>query len=417
MFFIYNILLLASLILYLPYIFLTGRYHKDFWQRFGFYPKDFVRWLSEGNIIWLHAVSVGEVNLIKPLWIKLREELSGYRIVCSTITKTGYQTACSFAKKDERVCLFPIDLPSILYRLFKAVNIAIFVIAETEMWPNTIRFLNRRKVPIMLINGRISDASYGRYKFIKRYLLSILSGIDVFCMRESLDKDRIIELGAPKKNVFVTGNMKFDLDLQSDFQERVEIADFFRHRLVIVAGSTHEGEEDLLLEVYKDLRRDYPALFLVLAPRHINRISSIERVIGGYGFRYLRFTEGIKASDILLVDTFGQLPFLYSVATIVIIGGSFIPHGGHNIIEPAFYGKPVLFGPYMFNFREIVKVFLDEKSAIQVNNLEDLKVQLRILLTDEEARIKIGKRARETVLKNRGATAQNLKYMKRILGV
>jgi 3-deoxy-D-manno-octulosonic-acid transferase len=274
---------------------------------------------------------------------------------------------------------------------------------ETEIWPNLLKALALADVRCVLINGRISDRSIGKYRLVKPFLKNTLKAVDAFCMQDDIDAKRIIELGAPSEKVAVTGNMKFDSAVPADIKDRDRVRASFglkEDEELIVAGSTHEGEEEAVFEAFKKLSADIPKLKLLIAPRHVERASAIRKMMEARG----------SGSDprITLLDTIGHLNEAYSVATIVFVGGSLIEHGGQNPIEPAYFAKPVLFGPHMFNFKYIAGVLLKSKAVMQVFSDEDLYEKLKLLLKDANLRNTLGQRASKVVAQNRGATGRNI---------
>ncbi|MFH1848018.1 MAG: glycosyltransferase N-terminal domain-containing protein [Candidatus Omnitrophota bacterium] len=407
MFLIYDIFFFIFAIFYMPYMLLSGRCHKGILQRLGFYPEEVRQALGSKGAIWLHAVSVGEVNAVKPFWEGLRRDFPGRKLICSTVTRTGNKIARAFAKPGETVCFFPLDLSFIAGRIFGKSRLGAFIIAETELWPNVIRAVHKKGIPVILINGRISDKAYARYKIVSLILKDTLRRVRVFCMRSRQDEDRIISLGAPRQNVRVTGNMKFDAAKHQGREEDRPFAAPPDKETVFVAGSTHPGEEEIVLRVYKKLLKERPGLKLVIAPRHIDRAGRIRELIKKFDFE--------PDSAPVVVDTFGRLEGFYSIASLVFVGGSLIKHGGHNIIEPAIYKKAILFGPFMFNFRDIAGEFLKGNAAIEIKNEGDMLQKCSRLLAEPELRAEIGQRAYDIVRGNMGAAERNLAALKGVL--
>jgi 3-deoxy-D-manno-octulosonic-acid transferase len=413
--------------IYLPVLIFKGKLHGDFAERFAHFDKMKERSLLSGkNRIWIQAVSVGEVALCKSLIPLLKKRFPSNDIVISTITKTGNDLAKKIFSKDAIIIYFPLDFSFIVRKAISIIKPALYIMIETEIWPNLLKELSRRSIPCVLINGRISNRSIGKYRLVKPFLKKILAKIDVFCMQDSIDGDRIIELGAQPQIVKITGNMKFDIEVQADIRKEPYIRTSFGLKEgedLFVAGSTHEGEEDMLLDVFKKLSGDFSKLRLLIAPRHINRISEIEGVAKNNGFEPIKISQIRNtpaclagSTQILLLDTIGHLSEAYSVATIVFIGGSLVEHGGQNPIEPACFARPILFGRYMFNFKYITDAFLKNKAALQVFNKEDLYEKCRLLLNDANARDILGRRAKDVILKNRGATEKNITEISRIMG-
>jgi 3-deoxy-D-manno-octulosonic-acid transferase len=311
----------------------------------------------------------------------------------------------------------PWDFSVSVRAYLKAIKPILYITAETEIWPNIFYALHRRHIPLAQINGRISDKSYPRYKAVSWIVRHILSYVNCFCMQTTADADRICAIGADKNKVFVAGNMKFDDQFSGKTRAYGQI--FSRdYGPVFVAGSTHPGEEEIVLDVFKKLRAQFADLSLILAPRHVERVADVEALVRATGFSYELFSNvirsGQKANDIILVDTIGHLRDLYSYATVVFVGKSLTIKGGHNIIEPAYFEKPILVGPHMQNFQDIAQIFLERQALIQVQDEEELVCRVEELLNDEAQCEEMGYRAREIIEQQQGAGD---KIMNIILGI
>ncbi|MDP2912859.1 MAG: 3-deoxy-D-manno-octulosonic acid transferase [Candidatus Omnitrophota bacterium] len=415
---LYDIAFFIFSIFYLPALIFKGKLHRDFCERFGLYDKSKRESLATGQgTIWIQAVSVGEVALCKSLIPALKEKFPGLQIVFSTITKTGNALAKKLFSKDAVIIYFPLDFSFVVNRCVNLLNPRIYVMIETEIWPNLLNALSGKGARSILINGRISDRSFGKYKLVRRFLRPTLEKINSFCMQSELDAERIKFLGAPAQKVNVTGNMKFDSVVAAD----TEITQSLRSLLglesceeLLVAGSTHRGEEELMISVFKELAGSNPKLNLLIAPRHIERSGEVEALARSKGFVAVRVSTlslsppSDPGPRIFILDTIGQLKDVYLIGTLVFVGGSLVKHGGQNPIEPAVLGRPVIFGPHMFNFRDIARILLDNAAAIQVFDNEELLDRVRFLLSDKEKAAALGRNAKRAVLNNRGATARNL---------
>jgi 3-deoxy-D-manno-octulosonic-acid transferase len=303
----------------------------------------------------------------------------------------------------------------IVRRAINDVKPEMFLMMETELWPNFIGYLHKVGIPIALVNGRISQRSFKGYMLIRWLISGTLKKIGLFCMQTEPDAQRIIAMGAPRDRVKVTGNMKFDIPGEEDKDEGKK--SLLRNYLklangdeLFVAGSTHKGEDEIILRTYKRLADRHNHLRLLIAPRHLERLGHIERLTQRSGFVPARFSQmqDDKGSNVILLDTIGQLKWIYSAATIVFIGGSLVPCGGHNMIEPASLEKPLLFGPHVFNFQEVANVLLNRKGAILVKDEKELIESCERLLSSSEERLKMGRRAKESISENRGATSRNV---------
>jgi 3-deoxy-D-manno-octulosonic-acid transferase len=366
--------------------------------------------------IWVHAASVGEVFCSLPLLKKIRKEFPHSKIVLTTITSTGNETAKARAPEADRVLFFPIDHPLFLRRSIEKIQPSLLLIAETELWPNLLRSCGKRRIPVVLFNGRVSQRSFRRYFRFKFFFKECLKNISLFLMQTEEDRKRIIEIGGEPQKTRTTGNLKFDQTFPSFTQEaKTEIAKtlgLHGTEMILIAGSTHSGEEEILVSLYKELKGMTPHLVLVLAPRHLERLEEVEGILRKESIPWSRKTVlsmeadqpfDQKASGVILLDTMGELVGIYSLGTLVFVGGSLVPVGGHNPLEPLFFKKCVLFGPHMFNFLEISNRLIEAGGAIQVSGKEDLFSQLKRLLVDEVAREEVGKKGHQFLQRHRGA--------------
>jgi len=420
---LYDIFFFFFSLAYLPYLALKSKAHKDFGQRFGRLPTSFNE-VGSSRPIWIHAVSVGEVLAAKNFIEALSKKFAGKRIVLSTTTKTGNDIANKNLGKEILKFYFPLDISFIVKRVVGCINPCAFVVMETEIWPNLITELSRRKIPILLINGRISKKSFVGYRKIKFIFAGILRKINRLCMQTEADAERIEKLGAPKGHIRVTGNMKFDVDdggktampskKDLGLEESCEL---------MIAGSTHAGEEEIILDVYDGLTKKFGNLRLLVAPRHIDRREVIKRLAEKRGLKciflseFSKTTGPIQEDTVLILDTLGRLSALFSIATVVFMGGSLVKRGGHNLVEPAVFGKPIVFGPHMFNFQNMARLFLDNGAAVKVRDREALEKVLEGLLKDRKERERLGHRAKELIQGSRGATERNVEELARIIEI
>jgi len=337
------------------------------------------------------------------------------KIVLSTTTKTGNTVAGKVIPRDIEKFYFPLDFTFSVRRVLDIIKPSLFIAVETEIWPNLIVELSERRVPIALVNGRLSERSFKGYRRIRFFIGGILKRINLFCMRAAGDAERIKRLGAPADRVKITGNMKFDLELSPNRPAKEAHAGIPQGEKIIIAGSTHGGEDEIILQAYKNAASKFKNLRLLIAPRHIDNCGAIKKLAKNMGFEpemvsEIRKTPAKKPgkNTVLILDTLGELGGLYSVATIVFMGGSLVKRGGHNLIEPAMFGKPIIFGPYMFNFKAMAKLFIENDAAVQLKGAEELSSRLLDLLGDEEKRKALGEKARQVINKERGAVARNI---------
>lgn len=415
---LYNIISLAIMIFYLPIYLCKRKFHKGFLLRFGFLPKD----LKLNRPIWIHAVSVGEVMAIRGLTEELRKIYPGKKFVISTVTATGNKIANSLGKEGDFITYLPLDISFVVKSVIDKINPEIFIIAETEIWPNLISCLNKKNIPVVIINGRISDVSFRGYLALKPLIKPILRKVKLFCVQTQQDFKRFNLLGANGACVKVTGNLKFDISChvaskENSARNRSKLGLGSKDSL-IVAGSTHPGEEEIILSVYKELLMSFPDLKLLLAPRHPERSRDIAIVVSDFGFSSI-FTSAITAAlpddPVFILDTIGELFSLYAAADIVFVGGSLVKKGGHNILEPACLAKPVLFGPHMFNFRDIADLFLRHKAVIKVSGKDELKSRIHDLLNNPAMAEQMGQRASQLILQNQGATQKTMQLIEAVL--
>jgi 3-deoxy-D-manno-octulosonic-acid transferase len=412
----YNTLLTILLLLSVPYFFFRNLFQKKFRsqliQRMGFYQG-----LTFKRPIWVHAASVGEVFCTVPLLKRIKREFPHCEIVLTTMTSTGNEAAKTHLPEADRVLFFPIDHPITLRRAIERIQPGLLLIAETELWPNLLRSCGKKGIPIILFNGRISEKSFRGYLFFKFLFKECLKYVSLFLMQTKEDQDRIIEIGAESDKTRVVGNLKFDQTFPSFNQEAVaklaKSIGLQGKKNILIAGSTHSGEEEILLSLFKELRKINSHLILILAPRHLARLEEVERILEQQSISWVRRTslamtqdhqEQKEPREVILLDTMGELMSLYSLGTLVFVGGSLVPIGGHNPLEPLFFKKCVFFGPYMFHFFEISRRLIEAGGAIQVKDREDLTFQMKRLLTDEEARRKTGEEGYQFLQKHQGAT-------------
>ena len=384
----------------------------------GFFPG-----LPFKRPIWVHAASVGEVFCSIPLIKRIKKISPQREIVMTTMTRTGNRAAETSIPDADRVLFFPMDHPIAIRRAIERIQPSLLLIAETELWPNLLRFCGKKGIPIVLFNGRISEKSFRRYLFFKFFFKDYLKYISLFLMQTEEDRNRIIEIGATIDKTRVVGNLKFDQPFPSFNEESMaEMAQSLRLRgneALLIAGSTHSGEEEILLSLLKDLRKIDPHLILILAPRHLERLEEVERILKKESISWARkrslCEEQKELPEVILLDTMGELMNLYSLGTLVFIGGSLVPVGGHNPIEPLFFKKCVLFGPHMFHFLEISNHLVEAGGAIQVGGKGDLAFHLKRLLSDERARKEVGEKGYQFLQRHRGATEKMFKEIRPLL--
>jgi 3-deoxy-D-manno-octulosonic-acid transferase len=420
-YFFYNValtVLFVTALPLLPFLFLFGnRYREGFTQRLGFYPKKLRYSLRSAKAIWIHAASVGEVRSAEVLVSELKARAPKRKIVLSTFTATGNQVARQIAGVDAVVFL-PLDFSWVVRRALRVFDPALLLIIETEIWPNLLRGAFFSGVPTVLLSGRLSEKAFARYSLVRRFFCRVLIFFSALGMQSRADAARIAELGAREERISVVGNLKFAARFTGDDSGRV-ISARDPSRPLIVAGSSHFGEEEILLEALNSARARFPRLSLVLAPRHPERCDDVERMLLKSPFTFERRSrlgvEQFFVYDVLLLDTVGELPEFFAAGDLAFVGGSLVDVGGHNLLEPARFRKPILFGPYMANFKGIAEEMKHGGAAIEVRGADDLARVCVELLENSETRARMGECAAQIAGANRDALALNLRLAERYL--
>ena len=406
MYFLYSLLYIIVLLFILPFQYLKRpKKLRKRWlrEKFGFIKG----W--GGGIIWIHAVSVGEVMAAIPLLKKLREKYPSKSLMLSTITDTGQKVARERVPEGTMVFYLPFDIPIILKRVFERMRPELLITIETELWPNLFRISRQYGIPVVLLNGRISEKSFKGYKKASFFMKEVLSNVDLFCMQSEMDAERISSIGVNEGRIKVLGNFKFDIRPPSKIPEWSE----GMKGPVLIAGSTHEGEEEFLISVYMKLKKDFTDLNLILAPRHPERFKDVENLLRSKGVSFIKrsaFISELRTPNselqilkgiVILLDTVGELSAVYGISDIAIIGKSFKGYGGQNPLEPAYWGKPIVCGLHMENF-PFIKDFYREGAAFEVDE-DGLYSKLRELLLLPEKAKETGLKAQQLYKKNTGA--------------
>jgi 3-deoxy-D-manno-octulosonic-acid transferase len=445
MYALYSLLTVAGMLLFSPYFLLRGlvqgKYLSNMPERLGWrFPPELRVGNSPGSkekSIWIHAVSVGEVLAVLPLAQQLKERFPLRRLVVSTTTVTGQKLACERMPFADAVFYFPLDWRGPVRRALTAVRAEAVIIVETEIWPNFLRECRRAEVPVIFVNGRLSERSFRGYRralsftagALAGFLRDVLGDATLFLMQSEEDAARLIALGAPDERVLVTGNLKYDLaescesPLSAWLEAELTKSD---RRPVVVAGSVLANEEVAVLRAFADVEREFPRALLILAPRKSDQFDNAAAIVAESGRQLLRRRDLIlngagsaalsESVNVFLLDSLGELAGLYRLADAVFVGGSLVPGGGHNILEPAAFSKVPIYGPSMENFREMAGQFLAAGAAIQVSSSEDLSAAWGGLIREPERAARMGAWARELVERNRGATERDLQYIEHVIG-
>ena len=458
MYFLYSFALTLLFLAMLPYFIYQairhGKYLGSFKERMGRLPESFER--DRRKTIWVHTVSVGEFLAAKPLLERLRRELRDWRIVVSTATMTGQRLA-----RDQRdapydaVFYFPFDWRFAVRHAITRVNPSMVIILETEVWPNFLRECRSLGVSTIIANGRISERSFARYGLVRKFIARVLDDITLMIMQSEADAERARSLGARAEKVLVCGNLKYDVPVSFTFNQEIEnqfALSSSPH--LIVAGSTAPGEEEILLAALRAARSksELKDTRLILAPRHPERFDEVASLISQSGFTCARRSKAkalesahaakasssdqigfqldvapdeiaqMRTADVILLDTIGELAQLYRFAAVVFVGGSLVPRGGHNIIEPAVYSKAIIVGPHTENFRQVIADFASAGALVQVSAKGEgasgsFTSEIIRLLSDREFAAALGARAHDILLRSRGATECTMKAIKAALGL
>jgi tetraacyldisaccharide 4'-kinase len=419
MFFLYNLALALACVVLVPYYLLRGKYRGALAPRLGRLSPHLRQ--TGFPTIWLHAVSVGEVLTCQELAARLRSRFPRARIVVSTTTPTGQEMARDKLQKvADAVFYAPLDLPFAVRSVLCRLRPRLVVVLETEIWPNLYREVKRSGASLLIANGRISDASAARYARFRWFFRAVLRLPDAILAQSTLDRQRFLAAGAPPDRVQVGGNLKFDAAAPAPpAGPLAEWIDRLRPAAVILAGSTRETEEAAVLAAFRGLCARFERLLLILAPRHPHRFQEVADLLAAEGWPFVRRSDLSPGSElplhgVLLLDTLGELASLYSLATVVFVGGSLNGWGGHNVLEPAMAGKPVVVGPYMQNFRAIADLLLGVRGMIQVSAAPELEPALAGLLADPAAAAALGDRARLAVEAHRGAAGRAVDCAERL---
>jgi len=394
---IYNFIIYFGFMIYLPVLIFkmvkTGKYRHSFWNRLGFglEPKNIAK---SDKTIWLHAVSVGETLATLEFQKALKEKFPEYKLLFTVTTETGYKIACEKCKFVDEILYFPMDFQFAVNSFLNKFDIKLFIMTETEVWPNLLRILKKRNILSAIINGRISDRSLINYRRFKFIFKSVFELIDGCYMQSDVDMARIIEIGAKKENTLNTGNLKYDEMLKYrdyNIDEVYEKFGYLKTDKIYVAGSIHPGEYKVIVDSALSLKAKQPDFKIIIAPRKFDKLEPLFAYLQEKNINYkkrsdilkkyeneygLKYEKDLRAPEFMILDTLGELVKTYAMARVVFIGGSLIEVGGHNILEPAVFKKPVIFGKYMHNFREMSESFIKSGAGVMVNDKNELETAL-----------------------------------------
>ncbi len=431
MYILYNILIiLVFIFIALPYFLYRLVVEKGFGHRFrqnmGLVRREEIAPVADTNCIWLHGASVGEMVAISPLVKEIKNLMPERKILVSAVTVGGYDMARQIMPEADAIINFPLDLPFVASSMVSRIRPGIFIMVETELWPNFLRAIRERNIPAMMMNGRISEKSAKSYRYLSGLLRDMLNTINLFCMQSSIDAKYITQLGADPEKIIVTGNTKFD---QTYAEVSPEDLATYKTELglgkdaypVIVAGSTHRTEEEAVLTSFTALRKKYPHARLIIAPRKLNRIEEIKKVNAKFGYEMgfrskLKEMEGMRPEfPVLMLDTIGELGRIYAIGDIVFVGGSLVRYGGHNVLEPAAHAKPILVGPSMEDFKDSFSLLSKAGACRMVSDTDGLTEAFLEIAGDDVLRKKMGDASIQIIRENRGAALKTIHYLTDLL--
>jgi 3-deoxy-D-manno-octulosonic-acid transferase len=407
-----------------------GKYRENFWQRFGFYSEGLRKQLAEKKErrCWIQAVSVGEVNVALLFIGALQRKFPDLRIIVTTTTSTGYTLAYERLPQEVELLYFPQDFPWSIRRAYDLIQPDFIVLMESELWPNHIWAGARRGVPLFLVNGRMSPRSERGYKRLGWLSRRVFDKLSLVCAQSQEDADNFVTIGVATDRVHMAGNMKYDVSMPHADAQLVDPVQLLKQigvspaQPILIAGSTHPGEEGILLDMFADLRGKFPRLFLVLVPRHVERTREVVDVAKRKQVKFIlrsdispHLEQTAKPYDCLIVNTTGELKWFYKVATVIFVGKSLVGQGGQNIVEAAASGHPVVFGPNMQNFRAIARQFVAEGACIQVRDADGLRRAVQALLEDANRRQVIVAAAHRVIQSNVGSTKRSVELITRAL--
>jgi 3-deoxy-D-manno-octulosonic-acid transferase len=429
MYLIYSFLVTLGVLVTAPYYLWKRREvlaGKRWRERFGLLPESFQQ--AERGAIWIHAVSVGETLAVVGLAIELQRAFPGRKIFLSSVTPAGRSAGESRLPSIVGRFYLPMDWQGAVRAVLERIQPSLLVIVETELWPNLLRASHDFGARIMLVNARLSTRSYQRYSLVRRFMRRVLQHVDVICAQTETDVERFRHLGAAPERVVLSGNLKFDSEPPrlGAFPRLLEKAAGVTGRSpIMIAASTMPGEEPIVLKAWSKVRARYPKALLILAPRHPARFDEVVQILADSGCSYARRTDlasqepeissQVAAPEVLLLDTIGELAGILELADVVFMGGSLVPTGGHNILEGAYWAKPVVFGSHMENFRDIAQLFLQAGACVQVRDAQELAESVLKLFGDGAIRRQLGERAKQILESEKGATARVLDQIQRLL--
>ena len=427
---LYNILMLTAAVVGLPFFafrFLRERrFRERLRQNLGFFPADTLTKVVGREPVWFQAASVGEVVAASSIIREFKRQMPDIPVLISSGTISGYDMAKRIIPEADAVIFYPPDLPGLPDRIVGKILPRAYVPVETELWPNFIRSARKRSIPVIMVNGRIGERSVEHYRKMRRMFTKMLETVVLFCMQSTVDAQYVIQLGADPHKVIVTGNTKYDQNYSlvtegEKLKLQMELG-LVKSYPLLIAGSTHRGEEEILLEVLRQIRSEFPDIKMILAPRDVPRSEGIVEMVRRAGItaelrsNMLSLAAQQRAEvTIVVLDSIGELGRFYSLADLVFVGGSLVSHGGHNILEPAAQGKPIIVGPNMFNFRDTYALFSKRNACVTVLDGQELTQKTLELLRNRQSAEQMGRVAAAIVEENQGAAVKTVGYLRQII--
>ena len=414
---LYTILFTLAIPLILLRLIWRGMNAPTYWQRWSERFGAGVNLSSKAATIWIHAVSVGEVEACRPLIKALQIEFPNHQLLITTMTPTGSERVKLLFSNSVAHCYLPYDLPFAIKRFLNKTQPQFGIIMETEIWPNLLFTCEQQNIPLVLANARMSERSAKGYARLASFTKTTLNSLRLIAAQGQQDRQRFKELGANIQKVHAIGNLKYEISLPTSLKEQAEAMRnmWDNTRPVWVAASTHEGEDEIILNASRQIRAKFPDLLLIIVARHPERFDRVTALTQRAGFKTLRRSEHRPCSSdvqVLVVDTMGELPLFYAASDVAFVGGSLVPHGGHNLLEPAALGCAVITGPYYFNFNEITKRFLEAEAAIQVTDTQSLADTVIMLLENSQKRAQMGEAGLQLIANSQGASTRLINLIK-----
>ncbi len=436
MFLLYDIIFIIFALGYMPFFILKLSQVDDkkrlLFDRLSFYSSRVREGIKGRETIWIHAVSVGETLAVKDFLNKVHDAFPEHRIVFSTVTPTGNRVAKKIVNKITEIIYFPLDISFITNRVIRFLHPSIVILMETELWPNLILSAHKSGAKIVIVNGRLSPKSFRSYYRVKGLLHSVFQKIDLYLMQTEKYAKRLKKIGVPDNKVFITGNMKFDNieipeDLGDDYVSLKRKCGFGSDDLILIAASTHRGEEAIIVDIYSKLHAEFPHLKMLIAPRHIERTDEIIELLNKYQLSYkVADLSGISEgkisykvdvnNDVYMLNTIGDLKRMYAIGDVVFMGGSLVKHGGQNPLEAIGYKKPIVTGRHVFNFSDIYQTLFELGAAVKVDSPNMCLEAIREVIFNEEKRYELSKKAYAWLCKMKGASEKNFEYVRMLLG-